>query len=411
MQQISDSDRELANLVLSADSEQISGSASRAMKRSAPALSRSDSTNDLMSKLKLKRDKEKSRYSNLNKDEISMYLRHTSILTTGASKVYGQNFFDPISTVQDYEGDQFFETGEELTSSQFQRLLKLIDKSFDKIHEVEAGMQKPGAKPGVTAKSIKSIYPMYEMGNKPAYLCQYYNEPTKPHEKEQFNNNNESVLLKDQDVDAYNLYTVEKESRGLLGKRTREEKGKKTFIKRKKARYEKKGTFRYTQTDKNIQQGSFLFYDVGENQLAYLKSSTSQILSSYRAKDVNKKRGISLMNLEEEEAQAEKEFISRTMALAEREYTNKEIQRKNTNIEKADAPHKLKSDIVPQEQLGQMGIVEVYDEPPEHIDEEDVPKKQSNSPKKEEAGSDQDEIDDLFDAEDDDDDKDMVSQN
>jgi hypothetical protein len=116
MQNLNPEDRELADLVLSADT-------TRSMKDNPSLnLTRSNSTNDLMSKLKLKRDKEKSRYSNLNNNEISMYLRHTSILTAGASKVYGQNFNDPISTVQDYEGEQFFESGEALNSDQFKKL-------------------------------------------------------------------------------------------------------------------------------------------------------------------------------------------------------------------------------------------------------------------------------------------------
>lgn len=51
-----------------------------------------------------------------------MYLRHTTILTAGESKVYGQKFNDPISTVEDYQGEEFFESGEALNSDQFKKL-------------------------------------------------------------------------------------------------------------------------------------------------------------------------------------------------------------------------------------------------------------------------------------------------
>lgn len=276
-------------------------------------------------------------------------------------------------------------------------------------------MKKPGVNGDVTAKSVKTIYPCFELLNKPTYLCQYYNHPLKESEQESFNNNNESVLIKEDDDTSYKLYILQKESRSLLGKRKREETERGTFIKRKKARYDKNGVFRSTQTDESIQQSAFLFYDIGENQLSYLPMNKRVML--IRKKEGEKKRKMFIPGLgdpdEDIDLQAELEFQSRFYTLAEREYTEKEIIRKQKNIEKNNFPFTFNKTVVPQEKLHEKGIREVYEEPPEHKEEEEeMPLFKSENPEKDEEAlisEEENEIDDLF-GENDDDEKAQVSQ-
>ena len=407
LNQLAEEDLELSRLVLSADS-------SKTVKANPNLnLARSNSTKDIMAKLNLKKDKEKSRYSNLNKDEVSMYLRHTTIMTSGSSKVYGQKFDDPIRTVEDYQGDEFFESGEALNTDQFNRLLKLIDKSFDKIKEVKVGMQKPGRTDVVTAKSVKAIYPCYELLNKHAYLCQYYDNPLKgviKDDKPLVNLNNESILLKDAKDSSYKLYQVQNESRGLLGKRKREETDDGIVIRRTISKYEKKGVYRYTQTDEDIQQSAFMFYDIGNEQLSYLPINKRLIL--VRKKEAEKKKKMFIPTLdnmreEEEEDDVDREYRTRYYRLAEREYTEQELSRKKNNLLKTDFPIEIHPSLIPLERLQAKGIDAVYDEPP--MDEEEVPLQEDEQYDQPEELEGSENVDDLFGENDDEDQHDNVS--
>lgn len=398
--QLPPEDLELSELVLSADATKVV--------KSNPQLNlaRSNSTADIMSKLNLKSDKEKSRYKNLDKDEVSMYLRHTTILTAGNSKVYGQTFDDPVATVKNYQGDEFFESGEELNTEQFNRLLKLIDKSFTKINDVHVGMQKPGGRNGVTAKSVKSVYPCYELLNKPAYLCQYYDNPLKgvineeePNQK--VNLNNESVLVKHPQEESYKLYGVQSPSRGLLGKRKREETDEGTFIKRKVAKYDKKGVYRYTETDENIFQSAYLFYDIGNDQLSYLPINKRLMLVRKKEGEQKKKLvvpGFANLDDEEDDEAAEQEYKTRFFRLSERSYKESEVNRKLKNIKKLEVPIIMDPNIETQEELKNKDIEEVYSEPP--IEEEEEERRLKESGKGE---GDEENLDELFGDNDDDD--------
>jgi hypothetical protein len=276
-------------------------------------------------------------------------------------------------------------------------------------------MKKLGANGDVTAKSVKTIYPCFDLLSKPAYLCQYYNIPIKESEQEKFNDNNESILIKDGDDNSYKLYILQDESRSLLGKRQREETDRGMFIKRKKARYDKNGVFRSTQTDESIQQSAFLFYDIGDNQLSYLPMDKRVML--IRKKEAEKKRRMFVPGMDNPDddidEQAEREFQSRFYTLAEREYTEKEILRKQKFIEKNNFPFIFDKTIVPQEKHNEVGIKEIYEEPPEHKEEEEVPLPPFESIKKDDdelVSEEENEIDDLFGGNDDDDEEAEVSQ-
>lgn len=108
--------------------------------------------------------------------------------------------------------------------------------------EVTKGMEKPGSNGKVTAKSVKNVFPLFDLMMKPAYLCQYYDNPLKTVIKtdEKVDLNNESILLNDPANQAYRFYGVQNESRGVLRKRTRQKMGPEVVIKRKMAKYEKK---------------------------------------------------------------------------------------------------------------------------------------------------------------------------
>ena len=196
--------------------------------RSRPRLKliKNNSTADILAELNYKKGEQQSRYSRLKDTEVSMYLRHTSIITEGASKTYGQSKFDPTATVEDYDEENFYESGVKFSDQQHIKLVKYIDNSFEKIKEVHVGMKKPAAKKGVVAKKVSTVFPLFELLNKPVSLTQFYDNPLKgiiPDKDdgtEQYELNNESILL-NKDDKIHTLYTVHDKSRGALGKRHR----------------------------------------------------------------------------------------------------------------------------------------------------------------------------------------------
>lgn len=366
MKKLTEEDLELSRLVLNTDSTKII--------KSNPNinLARSDSTQDIMNKLNLKNDKQKSRYNNLDNDEVSMYLRHTQILSSGTANVYGRNFNDPIKTIEDYQGEEFYESGENLNKDQYSKLVKNIHRSFDKIKEIKVGIQKPGAHEGVYAKSVKSLYPCFEYINKSSYLCQFYDNPLKGVINDEESNvdlNNESILMKDKEDKIYKLYAVQNKSRGLLGKRTREETNEGVFIKRKKARYEMRGSYRVTETDESIQQNTYLLYNIGKEQLSYLPVNKRFILNKNKEVE-KKKKGFDFENDQEEQPDNEIDYASMFINISEREYTNNELSRKYKNCEKQNAPIIMDTNLLTIENM--RGIKVEYEEPPleDQIEEE-----------------------------------------
>ena len=365
LKRLTEEDLELSKLVLNADSTKII--------KSDPHinLARSDSTQDILNKLNYKNDKQKSRYNNLDNEEVSMYLRHTQILTSGASKTYGKNFDDPIKTVEDYHGEEFFESGENLNTDQYSKLIKNIHRSFDKIKDIKVGMQKPGAPEGVYAKSVKPLYPCFEYINKPSYLCQFYDNPLKgivndddktAQNNEKIDLNNESVLIKDNQEKSYKLFAVQENSRGLLGKRRREEHDGTVYIKRQCSRYKMRGVYRVSETDESIQQSTFLLYNIGNEQLSYLP--LNKRLSLIRNKEIEKKKPKfdDPDNDEVEDHANEVDYTSLFVNISEREYTNNEISRKQKNWEKINAPICMDSHLLTKENMH--GIKELYEPPP-----------------------------------------------
>jgi hypothetical protein len=236
-------------------------------------------------------------------------------------------------------------------------------------------MVKPGSNGKVTAKSVKGVFPLFDLIMKPAYLCQYYDTPLKHIIKndEKMDLNNESVLLGDSENQAYRLYGVQNESRGVLRKRTREQMGSEVVIKRKMAKYEKKGYYRANHTDEIAQQSAYLFYETGDEQYSYLPIN-KRVMLVKKKETIHKKNKLYIPGMrdfaEEDDDDADIEYRNRFYRLGEREYTTSELKKKRNNIIKNDAPYDISEITFPQEQLKNRSIVEDYDEP--NLDENEA---------------------------------------
>lgn len=340
--------------------------------------SQSDPTLDILGKLNLKTDEEKSRYKNLNPNEVSMYLRNTTYLTAGGDKSSKRKLDDPIATVTDYKNMEELDGQKlntlEITSgdpNNMERqgvISKLISRSFQNIKEVKVGMKKGNTQ--VYAKKVRSVFPRFEVMKKAAYLSHYYDNPLKkikrPDQGDKADFNNETVLIKKPDEEGYKLYATQDESRGVLGKRKREELDDGVYIKRKVAKYEKIGFYRSTEIDESLQEGAYLFYEIGNDQLAYLP--VNKRLSLVKKKETFSKVGG--FNLDLDDDPAELEWKDRFFNMAEREYTKKELTKKANNIIKQDAPYALLPDLTSQEQMAAEGIRETYEEEVDFDDKE-----------------------------------------
>jgi len=332
--------------------------------------SQRDPTMDIIGKLNLKNDEEKSRFRNLNHNEVSMYLRNTTYLTAGGDKTVKRINEDPIATVTNYKNIEELDgqklntleiiSGDPSNYGKKDTIGKLIDRSFDKIKEIKVGMRKGNTE--VYAKSVKSVYPRFEVLKKAAYLSHFYDNPLKnvkrPEQADKLNFNNETILVKDPEEEAYKLFATQDESRGVLGKRKREDTNEGTFLKRKVAKYEKVGYYRSNITDESLHEGAYLFYEIGNDQLSYLP--VNKRLNLVKKKQVFQKNPGFSLDIEDDPA--ELEWKDRFYSIAEREYTQKELKKKNNNINKQDAPYALRSDLTTQEQLADQGIIEAYEE-------------------------------------------------
>ena len=226
-------------------------------------------------------------------------------------------------------------------------------------------MTKPGSK--VYAKSVKSIYPRFEVLKKAAYVGQFGDNPLKDvikkNQEVKPDLTNESILIKKDEDKAYKFYAARDDSKGVLGKRTREKNGEEVYIKRKIAKYEKTGYFRFTEIDESVQEGSFLLYDIGHDQLSYLPVK-SRLMLSRKREALPKKKRIKIPGMdfddEEDEPQEDPSWKEKFYNIAEREYTEKELQKKMKNIEKGDAPYKLDPGLISQQRLEGHRIKEVY---------------------------------------------------
>jgi len=218
----------------------------------------------------------------------------------------------------------------------------------------------------IFAKSVKSVYPHFEMAKRGVVMSHFNKNPfqtlTKPGEDSRQSLNNESILVKNTEEKGMKLYAVQENSRGNLGKRKREEHSDAVFIKRKIAKYEKIGYYRYSETDEISQESAFVLYDIGHDQLSYVPINKRLVLvrnkESFKTKPKIFIPGIG--NLDDEEDEADLEWKSRFYNVTEREYKEKELKRKLNNIRKENTPFGLKEDLIPQEKLKNNGIKEVY---------------------------------------------------